>query len=57
MQILRTVGERPMKVFHMSTVLQLHPNLEFCNIDDDVSVDALVMLNLIKLLKFYNSFY
>ena len=54
--ILRTVGERPIKVFHMSTVLELCPNFEFCNIDGDVSVDALVMLNLIKLLKFYNFF-
>ena len=54
--ILQTVGERPIKVFHMSTVLELYPNFEFCNIDGDVLVDALMMLNSIRLLKFYNFF-
>ena len=38
--ILRTVGKRPIKVFHMSTLLELYPNFEFYNNDGDVSVDA-----------------
>ena len=41
MQILRTVGERPIKVFHMSKLLELHPNFECSNNDGDVSVDGL----------------
>ena len=39
--ILRTVGERPIKVFDMSKLLELYPNFEFSNNDGDVSVDAL----------------
>ena len=39
--ILRTDGERPMKVFHMSKLLEWYPNFEFYNNDGDVSVDAL----------------
>ena len=39
--ILRTVGERPIKVLHMSKLLALYPNFELYNIDGDVSVDAL----------------
>ena len=39
--ILRTVSERPMKVFHMSKLLELYPNFEFSYKDGDVSVDAL----------------
>ena len=39
--ILQTVGERPIKVFHMSKLLELYPNFEFYNNDGDVSVDAL----------------
>ena len=38
---LRTVGERPIKIFHMSKLLELHPNFEFSNNDGDISVDAL----------------
>ena len=38
--ILQTVGERPIKVFHMSKLLDLYPNFEFYNNDGDVSVDA-----------------
>ena len=38
--ILRTVGERPIKVFHMSRLLELYPNFGFSKNDDDVSVDA-----------------
>ena len=40
MHILQTVGERPIKVFHMSKLLDLYPNFEFYNNDGDVSVDA-----------------
>ena len=39
--ILRTVGERRIKIFHMSKVLELYLNFEFYNNDGDVSVDAL----------------
>ena len=39
--ILRTVGERPIKVFHMSKLLELYPNFEFFNNDGDVLIDAL----------------
>ena len=39
--ILQTVGERPIKVSHMSKLLELYPNFEFYNNDGDVSVDAL----------------
>ena len=39
--ILRTVGERPIKVFHMRKLLEMYPNFEFSNNDGDVSVDAL----------------
>ena len=39
--ILQTVGERPIKVFHMSKLLELYPNFEFYNNDGDVSVGAL----------------
>ena len=39
--IVRTVGERPIKVFHMSKLLQLYPDLVFSNKDGDFSVDAL----------------
>ena len=39
--ILRTVGERPIKIFHMIKLLELYPNFESPNNDDDVSVDAL----------------
>ena len=42
MHILWTVGENPIKVFHMSKLLELYPNFEFSNNDGDVSVDALV---------------
>ena len=38
--ILQTVGERPIKVFHMSKLLDLYPNFEFYYNDGDVSVDA-----------------
>ena len=40
--IFRTVGERPIKVFHMSGLLELYHNFEFYNNDGDVSVDGLV---------------
>ena len=39
--IVRTVGERPIKVFHMSKLLELYPDLVFSNKDGDFSVDAL----------------
>ena len=39
--ILQTVGERPIKVFHLSKLLELYPNFELSNNDGDVSVDAL----------------
>ena len=39
--ILQTVGERLIKVFHMSKLLELYPNFEFSYNDGDVSVDAL----------------
>ena len=39
--ILRTAGERFIKVFHMSKLLELYPNFEFSNNDGDVLVDAL----------------
>ena len=39
--ILRTVCERPIKVFHVSKLLELYLNFEFSNNDGDVSVDAL----------------
>ena len=39
--IFRTVGERPIKVFHMSGLLELYHNFEFYNNDGDVSVDGL----------------
>ena len=39
--ILRTAGERPIKVFHMNKLLELYPNFEFSNNDGNVSVDAL----------------
>ena len=39
--ILRTVGERPIWVFHMSKLLELYPNFEFSNNDGNVLVDAL----------------
>ena len=39
-QILRIVGERPIMVFHISKLLELHPNFEFYNNDDEVLVDA-----------------
>ena len=39
--ILRTVGKRPIKVFHMSKLLELYPNFEFYNNDGNVLVDAL----------------
>ena len=38
---LRTVGKRPIKVFHMSKLLELYPNFEFYNNDGNVLVDAL----------------
>ena len=38
--ILRTVGERPIKVFHMSKLLELYPNFEFYNNDGDASVQS-----------------
>ena len=41
MHILRTVGERRIKIFHMSRLLELYLNFEFNNNDGDVSVDAL----------------
>ena len=47
--ILRTVGERPIKIFHMSKLLESYPNFQFSNSDGDVLVDASV-----KLLKYYN---
>ena len=39
--ILGTVGERPIKVFHMSKLLELYPNFGFYNNCCYVSVDAL----------------
>ena len=39
--ILRIVGERSTKVFHMSKLFEMYSNLEFYNNDGDVSVDAL----------------
>ena len=39
--IVRTVSERPIKVFQMSTLLELYPNFVFSNKDGDLSVDAL----------------
>ena len=44
MQILRAIGERPIKVFHMSKLLELYPNFEFSNNNGDVSVDAIEVL-------------
>ena len=38
---LRTVGERPIKVFHMSKLLELYLNFEFYSNDGNVLVDAL----------------
>ena len=38
--ILRTVGERLIKVFHISKLLELCPKFEFFNNDGDVLVDA-----------------
>ena len=38
--ILQTVGERPIKVFHISNLLELYPKFEFSNNDGDVLVDA-----------------
>ena len=39
--IVRTVSERPIKVFQMSKLLELYPNFVFSNKDGDLSVDAL----------------
>ena len=39
--IVQTVGERPIKVFHMSKLLGLYPKFVFSNKDGDFSVDAL----------------
>ena len=39
--ILRTVGERPFKVFHMIKLMELYPNFDFSNSDSDILVDAL----------------
>ena len=41
LHILQTVAERPIKVFHMSKLLELYSNFEFSNNDGDVSVDTL----------------
>ena len=39
--ILQTVGERPIKVFHMSKLMELYPNFDFSNNDGDTLADAL----------------
>ena len=39
--ILGTVGERPIKVFYMSKLVELYPNFDFSNNDGDILVDAL----------------
>ena len=39
--ILRTVGERPIKVFHMSKLVELYPNFDFSSNGVDILVDAL----------------
>ena len=39
--ILRTAGERPIKVFHLSKLLELYPNFEFSNNDDYVLIYVL----------------
>ena len=38
--VLRTVGERLIKVFHVSKQLELYPNFEFSNNEGDVLGDA-----------------
>ena len=54
--ILRTVGERPIKVFHMSKLYELYPNCEFHNKMVMFQLMLLVMSS-VKLLKFYNFFF
>ena len=39
--ILQTAGERPIKVFHLSKLLELYPNFEFSNNDDSVLIYVL----------------
>ena len=39
--ILQTVGEKHIKVFHISKLLELYPNFGFSSNDGDVLVDAL----------------
>ena len=39
--ILWAAGERPIKVFHLSKLLELYPNFKFSNNDGDVLVDPL----------------
>ena len=38
---LRFVDKRPIKVFHISKLLEFYPNSEFSKNDSDVLVDAL----------------
>lgn len=36
LHILRTVGERSVKIFHISKLLELYPNFEFSNNGDEI---------------------
>ena len=38
--ILRSVGEKPIKAFHISKLLELYPNFKFYNNDGDVLLDS-----------------
>ena len=39
--ILQTIGERPIKVFHVSKLMELYPSFDFSNNNGDILVDAI----------------
>ena len=39
--ILQTIGERPIKVFHVSKLMELYLSFDFSNNNGDILVDAI----------------